>query len=42
MILRPKRPKPPKLSPLDKMILEETYSDVPVEIVQHCKVLPLA
>jgi hypothetical protein len=35
------RLKPPKLLLLDKVILEKAYSCIPVEIVQHGKVLPL-
>jgi hypothetical protein len=45
MILPPpkpaKRPKPPKLTPLDELMREDAYADIPVEIVQHGAAIPL-
>lgn len=41
MILPPKRQKPPKRTPLEKLILESPFADVPIEIVPHCVAIPL-
>jgi len=41
MILRPKPARPQKLSPVEKLLLETPSYDVPIEIVPHCKAVPL-
>jgi IS4 transposase len=41
MILPPKRPQPAKLTPLDKLLAEPVYKEIPIAIVQHCEAVPL-
>jgi len=41
MILRPKRPQPAKPTPLDKLITEPIYKEIPIAVVQHGTVVPL-
>ena len=41
MILRPKRQQPPKPTPLEKLLAEPVYNEIPIAVVQHCKAVPL-
>jgi hypothetical protein len=41
MILPPKRPQPAKLTPLDKLLAESVYKEIPIAVVQHCEAVPL-
>jgi len=41
MILPPKRSKPAKPTPLDKLLAEPAFAKIPVAIVQHGQVVPL-
>jgi hypothetical protein len=41
MILRSKRRQPPKPTPLEKLLAEPVYKDIPLAIVQHCEAVPL-
>jgi IS4 transposase len=41
MILPPKRSKPAKSTPLDKMLAEPPFAEIPAAIVQHGEVVPL-
>jgi len=41
MILPPKRSKPAKPTPLDKLLAEPSFAEIPVAIVQHGQVVPL-
>lgn len=42
MILRPKRPQPPKLTFLEKLLAEPEYKVIPIAVVQHGRAVPLA
>src|SRR4051812_1681677 len=41
MILPPKRSKPAKATPLDKLLAEPSFAEIPMAIVQHGQVVPL-
>lgn len=41
MILPPKRSKPAKPTPLDQLLAEPAFAEIPVAIVQHGQVVPL-
>jgi hypothetical protein len=41
MILPPKRPRPAKPTPLEKLLAEPVYKEIPIAVVQHGQVLPL-
>src|SRR5579872_3153674 len=41
MILPPKRSKPAKPTPLDKLLAEPSFTEIPVAIVQHGQAVPL-
>jgi Transposase DDE domain len=41
MILPPKRPRPAKPTPLEKLLAEPVYKEIPITVVQHGQVLPL-
>ena len=41
MILRPKRQQPPKPTPLEKLLAEPVYNEIPIAVVQHGKAVPL-
>ena len=41
MILPPKRPRPAKPTPLEKLLAERVYKEIPIAVVQHGQVLPL-
>lgn len=41
MILRPKRPQPPKPTLLDKLLAQPVYNEIPIAIVQHSQAVPL-
>ena len=41
MILPPKRSKPAKPAPLDKLLAEPLYAQIPAALVQHGQVVPL-
>jgi len=41
MILPPKRQPAPKPSRLDKLLAEPVYANIPITVVQHCRVVPL-
>jgi hypothetical protein len=41
MILRPKHPQAPKPSPLEKLLSEPVYKEIPITVVQHCEAVPL-
>lgn len=41
MILPPKRSKPAKPTPLDRLLAEPPFAEIPVAIVQHGQVVPL-
>jgi IS4 transposase len=41
MILPPKRSKPAKPTPLDKLLAEPAFAEIPLAIVQHGQVVPL-
>ena len=41
MILPPKRPRPTKLTPLEKLLTATVYKEIPPAVVQHGQVVPL-
>jgi hypothetical protein len=41
MILPPKRPQPTKPTPLEKLLAEPVYKDIPIAVVQHGQVVPM-
>jgi hypothetical protein len=41
MILRPKRTQAPKPNPLEKLLAEPVYKEIPITVVQHGEAVPL-